>query len=401
MSVVALESLSRYVDIPPNARKLLEKSEKEIKCTLSMRIDDGALIEADCYVVYHCCVRGPAKGGIRMNAAVTMQETRELAERMTYKSALVGIPFGGGKSGIAIDPAGLSRFQKTALLREYCHVLRHELEHSEYIPAPDMGTNPTDMAVIYGRLDRLDVVTGKPPRIGGLPGRNEATGRGVAYTCAWASERYLGGPVAGKRVAVQGFGNVGSWSARFLAELGARIVALSDITGGIASDDGFDLGEIDAWLAEGKALADFPGGQRIENEDVLAYDAEILVPAATGNQITGPVAERVQARLIVEGANGPVTEDGDIVLADRSIVTVPDVLANSGGVIASYVEWRNAKSGSVTDKKDTYGAIERTMRRAFDQVIEASDEFGIPLRTAAHAVSVREVVEAMKDRGWV
>lgn len=401
MSVVELDQLGAYVDVPTSARHLLDKSEKEIKCTLSMRLDDGSLIEADCFVVYHCCVRGPAKGGIRMDAAVTMEETRELAERMTYKSALAGIPFGGGKSGIGIAPGRLTRFQKTALLREYCHVLRHELEHSEYIPAPDMGTNATDMAVIFGRLDRLDVVTGKPPRIGGLPGRNEATGKGVACVCEWSSEQFLGGDLKGKRVAVQGFGNVGSWTAVFLAGQGARVVAVSDVHGGVYDAEGLDLDRLRAAVAEGVPLGQLAGAHAIGNDDLLRLDVDILVPAASGDQIDGDVAKDVRARLIVEGANGPITPSGDGVLEERGITVVPDILANAGGVVASYVEWRNAKSGSITDKEDTYDTITRTLDKAYRRVVGQAKESRIPLRTAAHAVAVKEVVEAMKDRGWI
>jgi len=401
VSVIAFDKLGRYVEIPPSARALLERCEKEIKVTLSLRLDGGVIIIADCFVAYHCCVRGPAKGGIRMDPSVTMGETRELAERMTYKCALVRIPFGGGKSGIAISPASLSRFEKTALLREYCHMLRHELEHSDYIPAPDMGTNATDMAVIYGRLDRPDVVTGKPPTIGGLPGRNEATGKGVACACRMASERFLGGALAGKRVAVQGFGNVGSWSARFLAEQGARLTALSDISGGLIDDEGLNLAEIEAWTSEGKPLAEFPGAAHAANEDVLTAEVDLLVPAAAGGQIDGRVAENVRAKVIVEGANGPVTDDGDAVLGARGIIAVPDILANAGGVVASYVEWRKAKSGSITHKEETYETIEETLGLAFDRVSKAASDLDISLRLAAEVVAMDELVQAMKDRSWI
>ncbi len=401
MSVVALDQLGAYVDVPANARRLLEKSEKEIKCTLSMRVDDGTMIEADCFVVYHCLVRGPAKGGIRMDMSATMEETRELAERMTYKSALVGIPFGGGKSGIRIDPTSMTRFQKTALLREYCHNLRHELEHGEYIPAPDMGTNPTDMAVIYGRLDRLDVVTGKPPRIGGLPGRKEATGKGVACVCDWACRDVLGGTLEGKRVAIQGFGNVGIWSAAFLAELGAKIVAVSDVTTGYYDENGIDIPRTMAAVESGTPLKTIAERRTISNDELLRLDVDVLVPAAAGDQIDGRVAEDVRAKLIVEGANGPITPAGDRVLDARGVTVMPDVLANAGGVVASYVEWRNAKSGSITEKQDTYETIDQTLRKAYQQVTAMAVEMKITPRVAAHAVSVREVVEAMRDRSWI
>ena len=401
MPVVPFDKLGRYIDIPASARALLERSEKEIQVTLSLRLDDTTTIVADCFVVYHCRVRGPAKGGIRMAPSVTMEETRDLAERMTHKCALVRIPFGGGKSGIAISADSLSRFQKTALLREYCHMLQHELEHSEYIPAPDMNTNPTDMAVIYGRLDRPDVVTGKPPTIGGLPGRNEATGKGVATICRMACERVLGGSLMGKRVAVQGFGNVGSWSARFLVDEGARLIAVSDISGGLIDEEGLNLADIEAWMAAGNRLGAFPEAAHVDNEAVLTADVDLLVPAAGGAQIDGRVAEKLHAKVIVEGANGPVTDEGDAVLTARGIVAAPDILANASGVVASYVEWRKAKSGSITHKEETYATIDDVLTVAFDRVAKAAGELDIPLRLAAEVVSTDELVQAMKDRSWI
>jgi len=405
MPVLDFDLLSRFVDVPSAARRMLERSEKEIQCSLTLRVDHDRVIDATCYVVYHSLARGPAKGGIRMTPTVTMEHTRDLAERMTFKASLVRIPFGGGKSGICVDGSALTRFEKTAFLREYCHILQFELQHGAYIPAPDMGTDATDMAVIFGRFDRPDVVTGKPPRIGGLPGRNEATGRGVARTCELVAARLDGvgmgaAPLAGKRVAVQGFGNVGRWTARFCAERGAKVVAITDIHGGCYAEDGLDLDVL--WPLSGVALGTNRNGYGlVSNEDLLALDVDLLVPAACEDQITGEVAEKVRARAVVEGANGPVTPGGDRVLHARGITVAPDILANAGGVIASYVEWRNAKSGSITDKQDTYDTIEQTLDRAFDDVDGFAQEQQTDYRTAAHAIALREVVESMRDRCWI
>lgn len=401
MSVIDFDTLGAYVDLPAHARRLLERSEKEIQCSLSLRIDADRLIEATCYVVYHNSARGPAKGGIRMMPTVTLDSTRDLAERMTYKASLAGIPFGGGKSGIRIDGGSLNRFEKTALLREFCHMLSLELNHGMYIPAPDMGTDASDMAVIYGRFERPEVVTGKPPRVGGLPGRNEATGKGVASVCDWASLRYLGSTLKGHSVAVQGFGNVGWWTAAFLAGQGAKIVAVSDVTGGLYDPAGLAWDELGRLCPGEGGLASVAGARAISNTDLLLLDVDILVPAAAGNQIDETVAEALRARLVVEGANGPVTPEGDRMLEARGIPVIPDVLANAGGVIASYVEWRNGKSGSITDKEDTYQVIERTLKKSWGRVMEMVKRHGLAPRMAAHAVSLREVVEAMKDRGWI
>jgi glutamate dehydrogenase/leucine dehydrogenase len=400
MPVFDFGCLKRLVDVPANAERLLSRSDREVRCVVALRLDGETVVDADCFLVCHNVVRGPAKGGIRMDASVTMDETRDLAERMTYKSALAGIPFGGGKSGIRIDPSKLTRFQKTSLLREYCHMFRHEIANGEYIPAPDMGTNPTDMAVIYGRFDKLEVVTGKPPRIGGLPGRKEATGRGVAHISRLASERFLGRSIRGVRVAIQGFGNVGQWTARFLADEGACILAVSDISGGIYAESGLDIGALSQWVWNGKALSDF-GASRLSNEDLLTLDVDMLIPAAAGGQVTAEIAERMRAKMIVEGANGPATPEGDSVLERRGIPAIPDILANAGGVVASYVEWRNAKSGSITDRTETYEVVVDRLTRAFDRVMEGVQRWKVSARTSAQALALEEVVEAMRDRGWI
>ena len=396
-----LTFLSKYVDIPANAQRLLAKSEKEIKFTLSLRIDHENIIESDCYVVYHNVVRGPAKGGIRMDAHVSMEETRDLAERMTYKSALVKIPFGGGKSGIKLNPNQLTRFQKTAVLREFCHMLHNEIEYGEYIPAPDMGTNATDMAVIFGQFHRLDVITGKPPRIGGLPGRREATGKGVAHICQLASQKFLNSSIAGKRIAIQGFGNVGYWTAHFLVEQGAILTAVSDVSGGIISKQGLHPDELMTQLTANRYLQDLGKFDKISNAELLTAAVDILIPAASGDQITPQIANAMQAKLIVEGANGPVTSAGDTILNQRGIKIIPDILANSGGVIASYIEWRNAKSGSITDESETYETITHLLSKSFDAVLATENRHQISSREAAQVLAIHEVVEAMKDRGWV
>ena len=324
-----------------------------------------------------------------------------MAELMVWKTALTGIPFGGGKSGICIDPHKISRQEKISALKEFVHVMHDDLEFGRYIPAPDMGTNETDMAVIFGETHISESVTGKPVRIGGLPGRREATGRGVATAIGLTAEQILGCKLQDQTVAIQGFGNVGSWTARFARDMGMKVVAVSDVNGGLYSRQGLPIDEISAWVEQGKALEDFTGPEPISNQDLLLLDVDLLVPAACENQITPEVAEKLKARAIVEAANAPTTPEADDILAKRGIPLVPDILANSGGVIASYVEWHKAKSGSLTEVEETYRTIDGLITRTFESVRQIARENNVSLRLGAQILAVDEVVKAMQARGWI
>jgi len=395
MSVVDLEKVSKYVNVGNQAIQLLSRSDQEHYANLNLKWD-GKLIQADAYVVFHSTVRGPAKGGIRMADDVSLEETRRLAELMTYKCALAKIPFGGGKSGIRIKPASISLEARRELVSEYVHIFGCYLQTGTYVPAPDIGTGPSDMATIYGCTHILESVTGKPPRIGGLPGREEATGYGVASITKMASSGIMGKDLEGLKVAVQGFGNVGKWTALFLANWGAKVVAVSDATGAVYMEDGLPV----AKMASAKTLdeVDLP---RIQREDLLAVPVDVFIPAAVGGVIDENVASKLQAGLVVEAANDPTTAEGDMVLKDRGICVIPDILANAGGVIASYIEWRQAKSGSLTEKSETYHAIEKQMSQAYEEVIAAVERENISHRLAAQVLAVNEVVESMRDRGWI
>jgi glutamate dehydrogenase (NAD(P)+) len=400
MSVVNFDSIRQCLDVPTDAERLLSKCEKEIRFSLNLLLYPDGLVEADAYVVYHSTVRGPAKGGLRIWPTVTLEHTRTLAELMTLKTALVGIPFGGGKSGIALDPRKFPRPNKSALIREFVHIIRDELYAGSYVPAPDLGSNPADMAVIYGETHRPESVTGKPPRVGGLPGRREATGYGVAHVTALASETHLRRKINELTVAVQGFGNVGEWTCRFLSQQGAKIVAVSDSEGGVHRPDGLPIDELAAYTAANGGVSGF-AGDRITNEELLAMDVDVLIPAAVENVITERNAGRVSAKLIVEAANGPTTAAGEQILAARGVPIVPDILANSGGVIASYVEWRQAKSGAITRKEETYQTIAEQMDSAFRRVHLLGCDHRLGDRDAALAVAVEELVATMRDRGWI
>ncbi len=395
MSVVDFNEVSKHLEIGSNAERILRKPQQEAYANLNVNWG-GKLICADTYVVLHSSARGPAKGGIRMSDKVTFDETRRLAELMTYKCALVGIPFGGGKSGICINPADLCPESRRALLSEYVHMFGPYIETGAYVPAPDMGTTPADMATIYGCTHSLESVTGKPPRIGGLPGRKEATGYGVACTVKMAAEELLGKDVKNLTVAVQGFGNVGRWTAKFLAEWGARVVAISDISGAVYDVKGLPIEEMmDASLISDLNLSS------ISPDELLLLPVDVVVPAAVEGVITGDIAAAMQTSLVVEAANDPTTPDGNRILCGRSIPIMPDIMANSGGVIASYIEWRQAKSGSLTEKRETYDAILNQISKAYTKVSALVRNDGLSHRMAAQVIAVNEVVESMRDRGWI
>ena len=401
MSVVDLERVSSILSMPPQARAILDGKEKQIIMNLRLKISADEVITADTFVVYHCTVRGPAKGGIRMWPDVTLEETGVLAELMTYKCALAGIPFGGGKSGIRLDPHKLTRFIKTAIIKEYVHIIREELDSGAYVPAPDMGTGPVEMAVVFGETHRPETVTGKPVGVGGLPGRKEATGRGVAHVTRLAVERLLQKHINTITCAVQGFGNVGSHTASFLAQMGAKVVAVSDLTGGAYDPKGLDIEKLREYSNHnGGGVAGFTK-QVITNADLLAMPVDVLIPAAAGDAITRENAEKVQARLVIEGANAPTSKEADCILRGKSIRLVPDILANAGGVIASYVEWQQGKSGTITPVTETFDTIEQRMSNAFDRVLSAQQETKGDLRLAAQLVACEEVLIALRDRDWV
>ena len=409
MSNVDFDLLRKYTDVSATAERLLNRPEREISFNLNLKIGPDKIIQADSYVVYFNTVRGPAKGGIRMAADVTLAETRDLAERMVWKTALARIPFGGGKSGIAIDPRKLGRFEKTAVIKEYVHMMALDLQHGVYVPAPDMGTDATDMAVIFGELHIPECVTGKPPRVGGLPGRREATGRGVSHAVllalrdvlkkkAKACPRPLG--PGGAAAAIQGFGNVGSYTALFLHEAGAKVVAISDVSGGRYDSHGLDIPALFQYAKKNGSLEGAPG-KRISNEELLALKVDVLAPCAKEDQITPDNARKIKAAAIVEGANGPTTRDADAILDARKIPVIPDILANGGGVIASYVEWRQAKSGAITEMRETFEVVEDRIGIAFKDMLKVAAAKKVSFRTACQISAAEELVASLRDRDWI
>lgn len=400
MSFLPFESLKKIISIPPRAETILSYPKKEISFRIDLHIN-RKLYCFDAYAVYYNTVRGPAKGGIRFSPTVTLEETRDLSERMVYKTALVDIPFGGGKSGVCIDPKKFDRFEINSVLKEYVHNLQRDLYSRIYIPAPDMGTGPLEMMAIYGETHIPESVTGKPVTVGGLPGRNEATGRGAAVTARESARQFVNKPQKEITVAVQGFGNVGSFAANFLSKWGMKVVAVSDAESGIYNPEGLPVQDMMQYSRKDGVLATLDCGDSISNEDLLTLDVDVLIPAACEWVITGDNADKIKAPVIVEGANGPTTPEADEILVKNGIKVVPDILANAGGVIASYMEWHQGKSGSLTDIEETFEVIDKLLTRNFTRINEFAQEKNVSLRDAGLAISVSKLITAMGDRGLI
>jgi len=375
---------------------------REVMVEIPLRCADGRITTFQGYRVQHDNSRGPMKGGIRYHPEVDLDEVRALAALMTWKTAVVDLPYGGAKGGITCDPAELSELDLERLTRRFISRIHQFIGDHEDIPAPDVNTNPQVMAWIVDEYAKFHgftpgVVTGKPLELGGSKGRTSATGRG----CLFAAERAaadMGMDLAGATAAVQGFGNVGSWAAHFLAEAGAKVVAASDVHGAVFDGDGLDVAAARRTVAaEGSVTA--CAGEALTNEELLALDVDILVPAALGNVIHGGNAADVRARLIVEGANHPTTPAADRVLQERGVVVLPDIFANAGGVTVSYFEWvQNLQQFRWTeDRVDT--ELRGIMNEAYDALSAVREEYDTDLRTAAYALAIRRVSGAARLRG--
>ncbi len=385
-------------------REFLSHPHRELTVNFPVTMDDGSLRVFTGYRVHHSTVLGPTKGGIRYSPQVWINEVRALAMWMTWKCALNHLPYGGAKGGVACDPSRLSRAELERLTRRYATELSPLVGARRDIPAPDVGTTAEVMAwfmdtysMHYG-YSVPTVVTGKPVPIGGSAGRQEATGRGVMIVAREAAA-VRGIPFAGSRVAVQGFGNVGSTAAHLMHAQGCRIVAVSDVRGGIYNPRGLDLPAVRRHVAQTGAVEGFPEADAVSNAALLEVPCEFLVPAAIEGQITGANAPRIQARLIVEGANGPTTPEADQILGDRGILVVPDVLANAGGVIVSYFEWVQDLQSYFWSEDEINAHLERLMVNSFQRVLAFSREQHVPLRTGALIFAVKRVADALVIRG--
>jgi len=322
---------------------------------------------------------------------------------MTYKNALMKLPFGGGKSSIQFDPYKVDDFTRIAIIKEYVHMIREELYSGAYIPAPDMGSTPYDMAVIYGETHIPESVTGKPVIVGGLPGRLQATGRGVSTAAKLGCEKLLGMRIEDTEIVIQGFGNVGRWTAYFLNKMGAKVIAVQDAGGAIYNKKGLDIDKLFKHCPTSKdSVSGFSGAEPISSDEFFSLKCDIFIPAATENVITDKTAPRIKAKMVIEGANDPTTEEGEKILMDKGIPVLPDFFANSGGVIASYVEWRNAKSGNQTSEEEVYEIIDGKIENTFFQALKKKEELRCrSFREAFFSLALNSLVEAMRARLWI
>ncbi|MEO8463475.1 MAG: Glu/Leu/Phe/Val dehydrogenase [Chloroflexota bacterium] len=385
-------------------RAVLREPRRELTVNFPVHMDDGSVRVFTGYRVQHNLGRGPAKGGIRYHQNVSRDEVKALAMWMTWKCAVVGIPYGGGKGGVIVDPKKLSMRELEALTRRFFTEIEVLVGPEKDIPAPDVNTNSQIMAwmmdtySMHAGYTVPGVVTGKPISLGGSEGRNEATARGTVY-CIVEAARHLGMELAKSRVAVQGFGNAGSIAATLISAEGATVVAVSDSTGGIHAPAGLDVARVIAWKKEHGTVQGFPGAVDVSSTDVLTVDCEILIPAALENQITKEVAPHVKARLIAEAANGPTTPEADKILWKNSKFMIPDILCNAGGVTVSYFEWvqdlnRDHWSEQIVNEK-----LKEIMVKAFVSVLAIARREQCDMRTAAYLLAVQRVADVMQLRG--
>ena len=393
------------LELDDGVRELLRRPWRELQVSVPVRMDDGNIHVFTGYRVQHNGARGPYKGGIRYHPLADLEEIRALASLMTWKNALVEIPFGGAKGGVQCDPRTMSDGELNRLTRRYTVNIEHLIAVNRDIPAPDLGTNSQTMAWMmdaYGQIHGYSpaIVTGKPVELGGSVGRDSATGRGAVYIMGEAA-RDLGVSTDGARVVVQGFGQVGSWVARLAAEIGCRVIGVSDMDGGAYREDGIDVEELLVHKREAGTVAGLRGTEQISNEDLLELDCEFLVPAAIDKVIHRDNAPRVRAKVVVEAANHPLTPEADQTLNDRDIPIIPDLLVNAGGVIVSYFEWTQNLYQHQWEEERVNEELHKIITRAYTNVRDTADRESITYREAAFLIGVGRVAHIAALRGFI
>jgi len=392
------------LNLDPGLRKVLREPRRELIVHFPVKMDDGNVQVFTGYRVQHNLGRGPAKGGIRYHQDVSLDEVKALAMWMTWKCAVVGIPFGGGKGGVVVDPKKLSIKELEGLTRRYATEISIIIGPEKDIPAPDVNTNAQTMAWIMDTYSMHvgytvpGVITGKPIALGGSEGRNEATARGAVY-CIVEAASHLGLDLKTATVAVQGFGNAGSIAARLIRDEGATVVAVSDSTGGIHNPAGLDVDRIIAWKKEHGTVQGFPGTTDISNAEILEIDCDILIPAALENQITARNAGNIKAKVVAEAANGPTTPEADDILHANGVFSIPDILCNAGGVTVSYFEWVQDLNRDFWNEAEVNEKLKGIMIKAFKDTLMMSLKEGVNMRTAAYLLAVQRVADATAMRG--
>jgi glutamate dehydrogenase (NAD(P)+) len=404
MAQEQLQDVADIFGIDDDLVLILGACKKSVEVSIPTTMDDGSVHVFTGWRVTHNVARGPSKGGIRYHPAVTLDEVKALAMWMTWKCALMNLPFGGAKGGVICDPKSLSPSELERMTRRYTSEIVNEIGPEKDIPAPDVGTTPAVMAWIFDTYSMnqghsvLGVVTGKPLAVGGSLGREEATGRGVLF-CLQEALRRRGLALDGLEVAVQGFGNVGAAFARMVAEAGAKVIAVSDTSGGCHNPDGIDVAAAIAHKRSGGALAELTGGEPITNDELLQVRCDVLAPCAFEQVVSEENADRVQARIVVEGANGPTTPTADEILESRGVLVIPDVLANAGGVVVSYFEWVQGLQEYFWKEEQVNERLHGIIARAFAETWAIHEEKDISLRMAAYGVGISRVAEATVIRG--
>ncbi|MDN4475018.1 Glu/Leu/Phe/Val dehydrogenase [Demequina sp. SYSU T00192] len=403
-ALAQLESALAHLGFNGGTRQMLSTPRRELMVSVPLRRDDGSIAVYSGYRVQHNFSRGPAKGGLRFAANVDLDEVRALAMWMTWKCALVDVPYGGAKGGIAIDPREHSVAELERVTRRYTSEILPIIGPTKDIPAPDIGTDERTMAWMMDTYSAAmghtvpGVVTGKPVSLGGSLGRAAATSRGVAHIALMAMASHGLDP-AHTTASVQGFGKVGRDAARFLAAAGVKVLAVSDIDGAIYDERGLDIGRLAEHVDATGSVAGFEGTESIDPGSILTLDVDVVVPAAVEGVLTGDNAAKVQAKIIVEGANGPTTREADAILADKNVLVVPDILANAGGVVVSYFEWVQANQAYQWSERDVNDRLEERMTRAWHDVVDYAGAHGLSYREAATALAVQRVTEAHRLRG--
>ncbi len=399
-----LHKVAETFGIDERLVNVLQECKKAVEVSIPTSLDDGSVRAFRGYRVTHNVSRGPSKGGIRYHPDVTLDEVKALAMWMTWKCSLMGLPFGGAKGGVACDPKQMSRGELERMTRRFTSEIINEIGPEKDIPAPDVGTNASTMAWIFDTYSMnkghsvLGVVTGKPLTIGGSLGREEATARGSVFCLESALEKQ-GRTMDGVRVAVQGFGNVGSFFAKLVGELGAKVVAISDSTGGVYNANGLDVAAAFAHKRSGGSLSELKGGDRITNAELVEIDCDVFAPCALEQVVTEENAAQVKAKVIVEGANGPLTPAADDILESNDVLILPDVLANAGGVVVSYFEWVQGLQEYFWKEDEVNARLNEIVRRAFDETWATYTDRKVSMRMAAYGLAVQRVAEATVTRG--
>jgi len=401
-----LKEAAQLLNIKSSVLEVIANPKRVLAVSLPIRMDNGEIKVFTGFRVQHNDDRGPAKGGIRYHPDVSLDEVKALALWMTMKNAVVGIPYGGGKGGIKCNPKEMSLGELERLTRSYAAAIACFVGPDKDIPAPDVGTNSQVMGWFADEYYKITqcllpgVVTSKPLSVGGSKGREAATGRGVFFTTIEAAEAFEI-PLKDARISIQGFGNVARPIAKYLHEIGCKIIAVSDSTSGIYNPDGIDPIKLIEHKKKTSMVKDFPRAQEISTVDPITVDCDILIPAALENQITAKNADKIKAKLIVEGANGPTDPDADKILREKNAVIIPDILANAGGVIVSYFEWVQNRMGYYWSDEEVDEKLKDVMTRAFKDVYEIAKKYNVDMRTSAHLLALNRVVEAMKALGRI